>query len=271
MQVARFAGRGSPRSARGGACIGTCSGLHCVGWWRRHLDLPRAAADAALGRTLAISMQPRKLIAQLIGEMPPRRERTPADEPADAPGVLIDTDTFALVQKLLDRELSSRDALRSSLTGLLAFAGALLALSVAAEASVLQHGLGAIGQPLFFVVVGIAQALIVVTIIRAVRSLDTRPRARLRTQLLIDLGYQTREPEQVRALAYRVGASNLRDLVSDNDQLGQQVRAVVRSLLAALIVIAAAAVIIGARGIGLWKTNPAHQHPPAVTTSRRHP
>jgi hypothetical protein len=196
--------------------------------------------------------------------MPREHERKPADEPADAPGVVIDPETFALVQTLLDRELSSRDTLRSSAVGLLAFAGGVLALSVAAETTVLQQGLGSIGQPLFFGVLAIVQLLLLLTVLRAVRSLDSRPRARLKAQLLVDLGYQSRQPEEIRGLAYRASAANLRDLVADNDALGQQVRAVVQCLRAALVAAAVAALIIGARGIGLWRTHQAHPSPAAA-------
>jgi hypothetical protein len=200
-------------------------------------------------------------MAGLIGAMPPARERQLADEPADAPGVVIDPEAFALVQTLLERELRSRDTLRSGLVGLLAFSGAMLALSVAAEASVLQHGLGSIGQPMFFAVLAVAQLLLLTTTIRAVRSLDSRPRARLSAQLLVDLGYEPRAPDEIRGLAYRVGATNLRDLVASNDEMGEQTRAVVKALRAALIAAAAAGLIIAGRGIGLWTTHRTHPNP----------
>jgi hypothetical protein len=206
-------------------------------------------------------MSARDWMARLIGAMPRARERQPADEAADAPGVVIDPETFALVQTLLERELRSRDTLRSGLVGLLAFSGAMLALSVAAEASVLQHGLGSIGQPMFFVVLAATQLLLLTTAIRAVKSLDSRPRGRLSAQLLVDLGYEPRAPDEIRGLAYRVGATNLRDLVGSNDELGEQTRAVVKALRAALVAAAAAGFIIAGRGIGLWTTHRTHLNP----------
>jgi hypothetical protein len=183
---------------------------------------------------------------------------------------VIDQETFVLVQTLLERELRSRDTLRTGLVGLLAFSGAALALSVGAEASVLQHGLGSIGQPMFFAVLAIAQLLLLITAIRAVKSLDTRPRARLSAQLLVDLGYEPRAPDEIRGLAYRVGTTNLRDLVGSNDELGEQTRAVVKALRAALVAAAAAGLIIAGRGIGLWTTHRAHLNPaPAAASPKR--
>jgi hypothetical protein len=183
--------------------------------------------------------------------MPQERQRTPVARSIDAPGVVVERETFQLVQTMLDRELRSRDTLRGSLTALLAFSGAVLALSAGAEATVLQHGLGSVGQPSFFGVLALAQGLLVLTIFRAVKSLDARPRGRLKTSLLVDLGYEARASDEIRGLAYRTTASTLDDVAANNDVLGGQLRAVIDALRAALLVVAGTVVILAARGIGL--------------------
>ena len=187
----------------------------------------------------------------LIGSVPKRpaatgTPRAPLPEGAD-PRVEtpVSREMVELATAALDSELKARDGFRSRLVGLLAFGGALLALTVNVGRESLHEDLGRVGKPAFFAILLLIAILLVISLVRTVEAVRPQEQARFSTARLIELGYQQDVDEAgLRRRVYRVTAQVADQEGARNDQRGKELDVAVRPLRSALILAAGEVLIL---------------------------